>query len=506
MEVRLDRVENSLLFRALRRAAAKLNLRAPVDSGHDYSDWLEQCGWMAPSLREQAAQMEGWRKKLCLTYIAGSQQAAESARMQGPPPCQLLEYGDADSWRSALKQAQGEFCVVMGGSVVLSTLAAYRWGELLQDDPGSDAIYSDWDHIAASGQRQAPRFTPQLSQELLANAPYWGDCLLLRTSVLKDVGDDLNPADPAGMHALSRRIVESGKKAARIPQTLWHSTLAPTSVEQPDSATGGAAAQASLVICTRTPKLLERCLSALRRTDAAQAEIVVVAHNQGTGTNLNHIATSHGARAVSYSGQFHFGVMNALGARHASRPALVFLNDDVGPISSAWVSRLLRPLQDHHVGITGGLLLYPDNTIQHAGISVGGRPYPSHLGRRQTSSPWWPWLRITREVSAVTGACLAIRRAVWDELGGFDPRFQVNYNDVDLCLRARRAGYSVILECGAVLHHREAQTRSTIVTPEEKALFTSVWASELARPDPFFNPNLTLRDERIALAHPCFAR
>jgi GT2 family glycosyltransferase len=308
------------------------------------------------------------------------------------------------------------------------------------------------------------------------------------------------------MHTLSRRVVESGKTAARIPHILWHSTLVPTPVEQPVSAAGGDAAQASIVICTRTPKLLERCLSALRRTDAAQAEIVVVAHDQGAGTNLNRIATSDGVRAVPYSGQFHFGVMNALGARHSSRPVLVFLNDDVEPISSAWVSALLRPLENDRAGIAGGLLLYPDNTIQHAGISVGGGPYPSHLGRRQTSSPWWPWLRITREVAAVTGACLAIRRAVWDELGGFDPRFQVNYNDVDLCLRARRAGYSVILECGAVLHHREAQTRSTIVTPEEKALFTSVWASELAKPDPFFNPNLTLRDERIALAHPCFAR
>jgi GT2 family glycosyltransferase len=505
MEVRLDRVENSLLFRALRWTAAKLNLRAAVESGHDYSDWLEQCGWIEPSPQEQARDVASWRNPPRLTYLAGSSQAAESARAQAASPCEVLEYTDADSWRSVLQRTQGEYSVVMGGRVVLSTLAAYRWGELLQDDPACDAVYSDWDHLAASGERHAPRFTPQLSPELLATAPYWGNCFLLRASLLREFGDGLNPAAPAWMHALSRRVVDS-KKIARIPHILWHSTLAPTPVEQPASATGGDAAQASIVICTRTPKLLDRCLSALRSTDAAQAEIVVVAHDHGTVARLDRIATAHGARAVPYSGQFHFGVMNALGARHSSRPVLVFLNDDVEPISSAWVSALLRPLENDRVGITGGLLLYPDNTIQHAGISVGGRPYPSHLGRRQTSSPWWPWLRITREVAAVTGACLAIRRAVWDELGGFDPRFQVNYNDVDLCLRARRAGYSVILECGAVLHHREAQTRSTIVTPQEKALFTSVWASELAKPDPFLNPNLTLPDERIALAHPCFAR
>ena len=386
MEVRLDRVENSLLFRALRWTAAKLNLRAAVESGHDYADWLEQCGWMAPSLQEQTAQMGAWHNPPRLTYLAGSPQAAESARTQAAAPCEVIEYGDAESWRCALLQAQGEYSVVMDGSVVLSTLAAYRWGELLQDDPGCDAVYSDWDHIAASGERHAPRFTPQLSPELLSNTPYWGDCFLVRTSLLREVGDGLNPADPAWMHTLSRRVVDS-KKIARIPHILWHSTLAPSVVQQPASTGTGDAARASIVICTRTPKLLDRCLSALRRTDAAQAEIVVVAHDHGAVAHLDRIANAHGARAVPYSGQFHFGVMNALGARHSSRPALVFLNDDVEPISSAWVSALLRPLENDRVGITGGLLLYPDNTIQHAGISVGGRPYPSHLGGRGCASP-----------------------------------------------------------------------------------------------------------------------
>jgi len=505
MEVRLDRVENSLLFRVLRRAASKFNRRAAGVDGHEYAEWIEQCGWMEPLPQEQARQIAAWGRAPRLTYLAGSSHAAASVMAQGASRREVLEYTNAESWRCALLQMQGEFSVVMGGSVVLSPLAAYRWSELLQHSD-SDAVHSDWDHIAPSGERHTPRFTPELSPELLANAPYWGNCFLVRTGLLRELACDLDPADSSWMHTLSSRIGESGKTALRIPHILWHSTLAPTPIEQPASATAGDAAQASIIICTRTPKLLDGCLSALRRTDAVQAEIVVVAHDQGAGTALYRIATAHGARAVPYSGQFHFGVMNALGVQHSSRPVLVFLNDDVEPISSGWLSALVRPLNRPEVGITGGLLLYPDNTIQHAGISVGGGPYPSHLGRHQTSSLWWPWLRITREVSAVTGACLAIRRAVWDELGGFDPRFQVNYNDVDLCLRARRAGYSVILECGAILHHREGQTRSTVVTPEEKALFTSMWASDLARSDPFFDPNLTLRDERIALAHPCFAR
>jgi len=89
---------------------------------------------------------------------------------------------------------------------------------------------------------------------------------------------------------------------------------------------------------------------------------------------------------------------------------------------------------------------------------------------------------------------------VWDELDGFDPRFPANYNDVDLCLRARRAGYSVVLESAALLRHRESRTRITAVTPTERALFYSLWTTEMASTDPFFNPNLSLRDERIGLA------
>jgi GT2 family glycosyltransferase len=396
-------------------------------------------------------------------------------------------------------QAQGEYTVVVPSNVQLSAHAADFWNEFLKGT-NCDAAYSDWDHVDAIGHRHTPRFTPEFSPELLRRTAYWGDCFLVRTSLLKEINQDADPAHSVWAHALAQRIAESTKAVVRIPRILWHCTSAPGAIEAVGGRQSGDPAQASIVICTRTPRLLGKCLRALRRSDAAQAEIVVVAHDFPAA----QIASAHGARAVSYSGQFHYGLMNALGARHSTRPAVVFLNDDVAPIAPGWLSALLGPLRSNDVGITGGLLLYPNGSVQHAGISVGGRPVPSHVGRHQTSSLWWPWLRSTREVSAVTGACLAIRRNVWDELEGFDRRFPVNYNDVDLCLRARRAGYSVILESAALLCHREAQTRSTLVAAAERALFTSLWTPELAAADPFFNPNLALPDERIVLANPLY--
>lgn len=521
LEARLDRVENSVLFRALRWIGKKagyargLHERGIAGTNRDYANWVEQSGWMEPSPRECARSMAAWRRPPRISYLVGSPQAAESVSAQTVPPHEMLQFADAEAWQRAVSQAQGDYSVIVPADVLLSPLAAYRWGESLHagsdDAAGCDAIYSDWDHLDASGRRHTPRFTPEFSPKLLLHTAYWGHCFLLRTSLLKRLGPDLdrdlNPSDPEWTHLLALRVAESTKAVARIPEILWHSTNAPVAVEPPARPPAdtppGDAAQASIIICSRTPGLLRTCLQALRQGDAAQAEVVVVAHDCGAGGKLEQIASAHGARAVRYSGQFHFGVMNALGVRHSARPVIVLLNDDVEPIAAGWLSALLRPLRTKEVGIAGGLLLYPDDTVQHAGILVGGLPCPSHAGRRQTSSPWWPWLRLTREVAAVTGACLAIRRTIWDELDGFDPRFQTNYNDVDLCLRARRSGYSVILASAALLYHREAQTRATVVTPAERALFCSLWAPAQAAADPFFNPNLALPDERIALAHPC---
>jgi hypothetical protein len=509
LEARLERVENSVLFRALRWIGEKtgyaraLHERGTAATERDYSAWVEQSGWMEPSPRECARTMAAWRRPPRISYLVGSAQAAETVSAQTVPPCEMLRFADAADWHKAVCQAQGEYSVIVPADVLLSPLAAYRWGELLQDAT-CNAVYSDWDHVAGGGQRHTPRFTPEFSPELLLGTAYWGHCFLLRTSLLKELGADLDPSDPGWTHSLALRTAQSTKAAARIPEVLWHSTNAPVAgaphANPPADTPPDEAAQASLIICSRTPRLLQRCLQALQRSDAAQAEVVVVAHECGAGGKLGQIAAAHGARTVPYSGQFHFGVMNALGVQHSSRPTIVFLNDDVEPIAPGWLGALLRPLRRQEVGIAGGLLLYPDGTVQHAGISVGGRPYPSHAGRGQTSSPWWPWLRLTREVAAVTGACLAIRRTVWDELDGFDRRFPINYNDVDLCLRARRAGYSVILESSALLYHREAQTRTAVVTTAEQALFASLWTRALASADPFFNPNLALPDQRIALA------
>jgi GT2 family glycosyltransferase len=206
-----------------------------------------------------------------------------------------------------------------------------------------------------------------------------------------------------------------------------------------------------------------------------------------------------GCRYECFHGAFNFSEMSNQGARAASGNYLVFYNDDVWPLTVDWLECLIAPLSDAQTAITGAKLVYPNGSIQHAGITIGLTGIAGHTGRGTFHSAYWRWLDYTRDVSAVTGACLAVRRDAFVELKGFDPSFPVNYGDVDMCLRARGAGYRIVIETSALLQHAECQTREPIVRLNERRHFFSRWSSALREHDPYYNPNLTRESENIAL-------
>jgi GT2 family glycosyltransferase len=203
-----------------------------------------------------------------------------------------------------------------------------------------------------------------------------------------------------------------------------------------------------------------------------------------------------GARVVPDTGPFDFASMNNMGARHASGEVLVFLNDDVLPLDERWLAALAAQAVRPEVGVVGARLVYPGGAIQHAGMAVGIGDGTGHPQRDTFGAGYWNWWNLTREVSAVTGACMAVRRAVFEQLGGFDTRFPVNYNDADLCLRAREAGYQVIYEAAALLRHDECRTRRPGVRFAERAGWERRWGG---RHDPYYSPNLDRQSEGAGL-------
>jgi GT2 family glycosyltransferase len=260
------------------------------------------------------------------------------------------------------------------------------------------------------------------------------------------------------------------------------------------------APQMTAIVCSRSPELLETCLQSLRATaSAVVGQIVVVAHeDSGPNAALQSVIRSAGAVAVPFSGAFHFAAMNNLGAAVADSPNLLFLNDDVRASEPGWAEWLAEQVSRQEVGVAGAVLWYPTGLLQHAGIVVGVGDGVGHLGRYMRATELWPWLLTNREVSAVTGACLAIRKELFEQLGRFDTLFPNNYNDVDLCFRARARGYRVVCVPTAGLIHAECQSRPGIVRFEERYRFYERWADLLGAPDPYYSTALA-PTERIAL-------
>jgi GT2 family glycosyltransferase len=257
----------------------------------------------------------------------------------------------------------------------------------------------------------------------------------------------------------------------------------------------------SVIICSRQSDLLKRCIASLReRTRYADWEIVVVQHTAGAGGERKRFVGPAECTVLPYSGQFNFARMNNMGAAVSQGDLLIFLNDDVEPIGANWMTCMAAQLVREEVGAVGPALLYPSGFIQHAGIVVGMSDGAGHVGRGLTPDgcELWPWLSFSRNVCAVTGACLGMRKPVFEHLGGMDTAFPNNYNDVDLCLRAAQAGLATIYEPHALLWHKECATRTGGTTFEERELFHTRW-DPIRSGDPYYHPSLRLDTEAVML-------
>ena len=407
------------------------------------------------------------------------------------------------------------------------------------DDP--DLLYTDEDYVDEEGRAQLPVFKPGWSPALLLSCMYLSHLLVVRTEGARQVGGFRSSRDGAQDYDLVLRLTDTRCKVAHIPFVLYHRRQHPSSTALNSSAkpyTQGAGREAlaealarrkisaevydrphantygwadkdsradavSIVIPTRNPTLLQRLLGSIAATrDGRGARIQVVLHRTDRHTNeaIVTVARRFGAEITQFAGPFNFSSMNNLAASQTTGPLILFLNDDVVAQAEGWLNGLCAPFLRPEVGVVGADLRYFDGTIQHSGIVLGIGDGVGHAGRFQLGSPFWPWLGLTRNVSAVTGACLAIRRTLFEQLGGFDTRLPDNYNDVDLCLRAQQAGFEIVLSSASLLHHEEGRTRKTRTRLTERIALWTRWGEALREPDHFYSPNLSRRLERIELS------
>ncbi len=256
------------------------------------------------------------------------------------------------------------------------------------------------------------------------------------------------------------------------------------------------------------------CLKSIfERTTYPRLEVIVLEN----GSKSEEISRFYRAaerrweqlRVIPWTGGFNFSAINNYGAGLARGEYLLLLNNDTEIITPDWIQEMLMFAQRADVGAVGAKLLYPDGTIQHAGMFLGCRGLTGHMhrGAPRHSPGYTGRLLYAQDVSAVTGACLMIRRELWERLGGLDEEYQVVFNDVDLCLRARMAGYLNVWTPFAELYHNESSSRGADDTPEklrryqaEANRFRARWGAVIDAGDPYYNPNLTREREDMSEA------
>ena len=441
------------------------------------------------------------------------------------------ERGISAASNRGIQLAQGEWIGFLDHDDVLEPDALSEHVRWLQTHRDADLVYSDEDKLTEQGL-DAPIFKPDWSPDYFLSCNYICHFTIIRRDVLEAVGGFRSEFDGAQDYDLFLRISEKTTRIDHIPRVLYHWRRSPGSTadnirRKPGSLeTGRLALEAhlervgesghvtvdwrthaywikrefaeakkiSIIIPVRDRvDLLARCLDSLtRETSYAPYEIVIVDNDSKSEETRAYLGgLKH--RVLHYSGPFNYSAINNFAVEQTDSPWLLFLNNDTEVIDSEWLTIMAEHIQRPEVGAVGPRLLYPDDSVQHAGVVVGVGGIAEHAFRGfPAEAPGvCRQLQVTRNYSAVTGACLLTRREVFNKVRGFDEaHLPVTFSDVDLCLKIRRAGYLIVYTPFAKLYHHESQSRRPAVEPLETEVMRERWRA-LLEDDPYYNPNLS---------------
>jgi GT2 family glycosyltransferase len=445
----------------------------------------------------------------------------------------------------ALESLTGDYVALLDHNDILAPHALAMMTDAINQHAEADIFYSDEDKLDPSGQRYDPWFKPDWNPELLKGQDYVRHLGVFRTALvrgLQGLGREVGEQE----NGLALRLTAATRKPiVHVPHILCHrrqiidtgealsSTRAKSSSDAFGPAftrgkavemkkNGGAGSivdsapqpwpRVSAIIPTRDrADLLAICLHGLfELTDYPDLEILIADNDSSQPETLALFAEmeERGVRIVACPGEFNYSKINNEVARHANGEVLLFLNNDVEMVEPGWLKAMVEHLSVPEIAAVGAKLLYPDGTLQHGGVVLGvlGVAAHVHVGAPADSPGYFGRLRLAQDVSCVTGACMAVRRSVFEELGGFEERLMVDFNDVDLCIRIREAGHRIIWTPRALLIHHESKSRGSAKENDNRrrldhaaAYMRRRWGDLLDR-DPFWNPNLSLRSTEPQIA------
>jgi O-antigen biosynthesis protein len=464
--------------------------------------------------------------------------------------------GIAVNTNEALSLAQGEFIAFLDHDDLLAPFALFEVLKSLQSNRAIDIIYSDEDLISENGKkRYGHHFKPDFSPDLLRSLNYITHFLIIRKTLGDSIGWLRKGYEGAQDYDLILRAVEKTKNILHIPKILYHwrhwsssTTNAPNTLSDAKklaNEVGKKALSEHLERCgleavvengpdpttyqvkyihSETPLIsiiilnrdhandLNKCINSIRNKSTYQNYEIIIVENKSSTKETFQLYDSYqkdsSIRIINYQETFNYSRANNFGASQATGSVLLFLNNDIEIITHDWLERMLEHVQRKNIGIVGAKLYFLDNKIQHAGAIIGIKDFAGHAHKHfSADAPGYAnRLRLIQNYSAVTGACLMIRKDVFDEIGGFDEQYPLAGSDIDLCLKALSKHYLVVWTPYAELYHYESKTRGDETTREqkkrfdkEKDYFQQQWDGFLEKGDPFYNPNLTLEHEDFRL-------
>jgi O-antigen biosynthesis protein len=472
----------------------------------------------------------------------------------------------AAATNDAIAMATGDYIAFVDNDDMLAPDALAQVADAIVANPRRQLIYSDEDFIAPSGQRINPHHKPDWNLELLRAHNYITHLAVVGTATLRSLGGLRSECDGAQDYDLMLRLSEvlHPEQIHHIPRVLYHWRISPSS-----TASGGEAKTytvdagqralhdhlkrcdlqarvesldrpnfyrlrwplpdpaptVSIIIPTKNGLgVLRPCVESLQcSTYPGTIEVLVVDNNSDDPATLTYLAAltsptgesqwGHNPRirhrVILYSGRFNYAAINNHAVEQCTGEVVVLLNNDTAVISPDWLEELVSQASRPEVGCVGPKLLYGDGTLQHAGVitGIGGSAGHAFKGEPGSWRGYFNRAMVSQEMSAVTAACLAIRRQTYLDVGGLDAgTFPVAFNDIDFCLRVRAAGYHNIFTPHVQLHHFESKSRGYEDTPVKALRFKRDrewlrhrWLPELLQ-DPAYNPNLTRHREDFQLA------
>lgn len=445
----------------------------------------------------------------------------------------------------ALKLAKGEYVGFLDCDDVLAPHAILEVVKLLNGQQDIDMVYSDEDRLTDNGARKAPFFKPDWSPDLLLSMNYIGNFMVVRRLLVQRLCGFREGVDGSEVHDFVLRLSEETKKIAHISQILYHKrllhgleTCVPENYDKAFDSGLKVIEEAlkrrgvegdvlqigseryhvkyrvqgeplvSIIIPTKDKvHLLKRCINSIReKSYYCKYEIFIIDNDSvetETKAYFEDLKRIKDCRVLHYNDHFNYSKINNWASRQAKGDYLLFLNNDTEVITADWLEELLSHCQRPEIGAVGAKLLFPDGNIQHAGVVVGLFGVAGHAfyGRPCGELGYMGFASVTRNYSAVTAACLMMRRDVFNEAGGFDESLDIAYNDVDLCLKVVNKGYFIVWTPQAVLYHHECATRGLDLQKNNIRYFCDKWNDFLKNGDPFYNSNLSLNyhDFRINL-------